>query len=99
MTALWMAGIIGYPLLRLTPAWPPLGRVFFTGLIFLLAYCFTRFVFCSMLPDHEPLSRSCPHCGAKMKLARVINKLGALPTLTTFQCLDCREVITVEDDR
>jgi hypothetical protein len=50
-----------------------------------------------MLADDE-LSRSCPHCGATMKLARAIPKLGSLPKLTAFQCLDCREVITVEDD-
>jgi hypothetical protein len=35
-------------------------------------------------------------CGAKMQIARVIPKLDALPQLTAFQCLDCREVITVE---
>jgi hypothetical protein len=33
-----------------------------------------------------------------MKLARVIPKLGSLPKLTAFQCIDCREVITVEGD-
>jgi len=51
-----------------------------------------------MLPDHELLFRSCPHCGAKMKLARVIPKLGRLPKLTAFQCLDCQEVMTVESE-
>jgi hypothetical protein len=54
-------------------------------LIFLLVYWFPRFVFCSMIPNHEPLSRSCPHYGAKMKIARVIPKLDALPKLTAFQ--------------
>ena len=66
-------------------------------MIFLLVHCFTRFVF-TMLPDHEPLSRWCPHCGGQMKLARVIPKLDAFPKLTAFQCLKCREVITVEGD-
>jgi hypothetical protein len=33
-----------------------------------------------------------------MKIARVIPKFDALPKLTAFQCLDCREVVTVEGD-
>jgi hypothetical protein len=47
-----------------------------------------------MLAD-EPIFPSCPHCGGKIKLARVIPEFRALPRLTVFQCLDCREVITV----
>jgi hypothetical protein len=83
------------------PAWPHrqrLVRSLWPVLIFLLVYCFIRFVFCLMLPDHESPSHSCPHCGAKMKLARIIPKLDILPKLTAFQCLDCREIITVEGD-
>ena len=31
-----------------------------------------------------------------MMLARITPKLGALPMLRTFQCLDCQEVETIE---
>ena len=34
-----------------------------------------------------------------MKLARVTPKLGGFPTLMTFQCLNCNEVMTIEDDK
>jgi hypothetical protein len=36
--------------------------------------------------------RACPACRGKMKLARV----GGLPKVNTYQCLSCKEVMTVE---
>jgi hypothetical protein len=45
--------------------------------------------------NHPPVRA---HTAAKMKLARVIPKLDALPKLLAFQCLKCREVIAVESD-
>jgi len=33
-----------------------------------------------------------------MKLVRIIPKLGGLPELATFQCPNCEEVTTIEDD-
>jgi hypothetical protein len=41
----------------------------------------------------------CPRCGGKVKLARVIPKFRALPRLAVFQCVDCRETITVEGEK
>ena len=46
----------------------------------------------------EPENRSCRKCGGTMKLARIIPKLGGLPELQTFQCIDCEEVVTIEKD-
>jgi len=37
-------------------------------------------------------------CGGAVKLARIIPKLGGLPTIRTCQCLDCKEVETTESD-
>jgi hypothetical protein len=48
--------------------------------------------------DEESDDRVCPLCGGAMKLDRIIPKLGGLPTLRTYQCLDCKEVETVESN-
>jgi hypothetical protein len=40
----------------------------------------------------------CPACGGRMKIAEVTPRASGLPRLLTFQCLDCKEVITIEDD-
>ena len=40
----------------------------------------------------------CPACGGRMKIAGVPPRASGLPRLLTFQCLDCKEVITIEDD-
>ena len=40
----------------------------------------------------------CPVCGGRMKIAGVTPRASDLPNLLTFQCLDCNEVITIEDD-
>ena len=37
--------------------------------------------------------RMCPFCRGRMKLTRV----GGHPKLSTYQCLRCKEVTTVED--
>jgi hypothetical protein len=42
--------------------------------------------------------RTCTVCGELMMLVRVIPKLGGLLTLRTYQCLDCRQVETIEGD-
>jgi hypothetical protein len=43
--------------------------------------------------EDELESRMCPVCRGKMKLARV----GGHPKVSTYQCLSCKEVMTVED--
>jgi hypothetical protein len=43
--------------------------------------------------EDELESRTCPVCRRKMKLARV----GGHPKVSTYQCLSCKEVMTVED--
>jgi len=43
--------------------------------------------------EDELESRMCPVCRGKMKLARV----GRHPKVSTYQCLSCKEVVTVED--
>src|ERR1700730_9369643 len=40
----------------------------------------------------------CPACGGRMKIAGATPRASDLPSLLTFQCLDCNEVITIEDD-
>ncbi len=37
----------------------------------------------------------CEHCGARMKLARTVPKLGALPELRTYRCQRCESVTTI----
>jgi len=39
----------------------------------------------------------CPACGGRMKIAGVPPGASGLPRLLTFRCLDCNEVITIED--
>ena len=46
-----------------------------------------------MSSEDELESRMCPVCRGKMKLARV----GGHPKVSTYQCLSCKEVMTVED--
>ena len=46
-----------------------------------------------MSSEDELESRMCPVCRGKMKLARV----GGHPKVSTYQCLSCKEVTTVED--
>jgi hypothetical protein len=41
-------------------------------------------------------SPDCPHCSGAMALVRVLPKLGGLPELRTYQCVECKEVLTVE---
>lgn len=38
----------------------------------------------------------CPACASPMKLARVIPAVAGHPELRSFECADCREVLTVE---
>ena len=40
----------------------------------------------------------CPACGGRMKIAGVTSSASDMTRLLTFQCLDCKEVITIEDD-
>ncbi len=47
--------------------------------------------------DPQPI-QNCPSCGGTMNLAKIIPKLGGLPKLKTFQCVNCNDVITIEDD-
>ena len=46
-----------------------------------------------MSSEDELESRMCPVCRGKMKLARV----GGHPKVSSYQCLSCKEVMTVED--
>ena len=46
-----------------------------------------------MSSEDELESHMCPVCRGKMKLARV----GGHPKVSTYQCLGCKEVMTVED--
>ena len=46
-----------------------------------------------MSSEDELESRMCPVCRGKMKLARV----GGHPKVSTYQCLSCKAVMTVED--
>jgi len=50
------------------------------------------------LEDEPDRIFDCPVCGSTMQLASVIPRLGGLPKLMTFQCLNCNEVMTIEDD-
>jgi transcription elongation factor Elf1 len=50
------------------------------------------------LEDEPDRIFDCPVCGRTMTLASVIPRLGGLPKLMTFQCLNCNEVMTIEDD-
>jgi hypothetical protein len=43
--------------------------------------------------EDELESRMCPVCRGKIKLARV----GGHPKVSTYQCLSCKEIMTVED--
>ena len=47
-----------------------------------------------MFSDGTP-SQVCEHCGARMKLARTVPKLGALPELRTYRCQRCESVMTI----
>ena len=38
-------------------------------------------------------------CGAVMRIVRVVPKLGGLPELPTFRCLNCGEVLTREHEQ
>ena len=40
----------------------------------------------------------CAYCGHGMKLVRIIPKLGGLPELATFECPNCEEVTTIENE-
>ena len=40
----------------------------------------------------------CPVCAGTMMLARAAPNFGGFSKLLTFQCLDCREAITIEDE-
>ena len=40
----------------------------------------------------------CPVCAGTMMLARATSNFGGFPELLTFQCLDCKEAITIEDE-
>jgi hypothetical protein len=40
-------------------------------------------------------SQVCEHCGAAMKLARTVPRLGALPELRTYRCQRCESVMTI----
>lgn len=44
----------------------------------------------------DPPEMPCPACGSTVKLCRIVPKLGGLPELRTFQCVDCEEVVTIE---
>ena len=46
-----------------------------------------------MSSEDELESRICPVCRGEMKLARE----GGHPKVSTYQCLRCKEVMTVED--
>ena len=46
-----------------------------------------------MSSEDDLESRMCPFCRGKMKLVRV----DGHPKLSTYQCLSCKEVTTVED--
>jgi transcription elongation factor Elf1 len=50
------------------------------------------------LEDEPETIFDCPVCGRTMQLASVIPRLGWLPKLLTFQCRNCNEVTTIEDD-
>jgi hypothetical protein len=45
--------------------------------------------------QHDYICRpECPSCGAPMRLARSIPKIGGLPELQTFDCRACGVAIT-----
>ena len=48
-------------------------------------------------PDEADV-RPCPVCGGTLKLAHVLPKIGGLPELRSYHCVNCGEVETVEDD-
>ncbi len=52
------------------------------------------------MPTEHPREKllPCASCGHGMKLVRIIPKLGGLPELATFQCPNCEEVTTIEND-
>jgi len=48
-------------------------------------------------PDEADV-RPCPLCGGTLKLAQVLPKMGGLPELRSYRCVDCDEVETVDGD-
>ena len=52
------------------------------------------------MPTEHPQEKLLPSacCGHGMKLVRIIPKLGGLPELATFQCPNCEEVTTIENE-
>jgi hypothetical protein len=59
---------------------------------------FPHLCFSSMSEGESSEIYICPACGGRMKIAEVTPRASSLPRLLTFQCLDCKEVITIEDD-
>jgi hypothetical protein len=41
---------------------------------------------------------ACPFCGGTMKLAVIPLGVRELPSLRAFECLSCKELMTVEDE-
>lgn len=50
-----------------------------------------------VMEDPRPLT--CPGCETEMRLTRVTPALAGLPELRTYQCPDCKEVMTVPVQR
>lgn len=42
------------------------------------------------------LTPPCPRCGAPMRLARVVPHAFGMPELRSFECVPCREAVTLE---
>jgi hypothetical protein len=49
-----------------------------------------------MLEEDETKPASCPEYTREKALARIVPKFGAHPGLGTFQCAECRHVVTIE---
>lgn len=44
----------------------------------------------------EPTSPHCPVCAKPMRLVRVAPAVAGHPELRSYECVDCREVLTIE---
>lgn len=42
------------------------------------------------------VSPPCPRCAKPMRLARIVPAVAGHPELCTFECVECREVTTIE---
>lgn len=48
--------------------------------------------------ENPPLV-TCPSCGKEMQLTKAVPALAGLPELRTYQCSDCKEVMTIPVQR